>query len=73
MKIEEIKENCIQSDINNNIGIESTIRAYYKEIPLNILLKIFYSINGLDCLKRESNLIKEGYYIEIDDLINYLK
>ncbi len=74
MNVEEIKEECIQIDItnigSNGFDTKAEVLAHYKEISLKKLLHYYYHYMGL--FEHDVDCKKEGYSIEIDNLLKFL-
>jgi hypothetical protein len=74
MKIEDIKEYCIQVDLDNVLsGDEKDIRLFYYKIGLVELLQVFSQYNGLTCYRAdEPEDYRKAYNIDILEIIEHL-
>lgn len=73
LTINDIKETCIEVDLQNLNETEKEVRNFYSQINLKELLKIYSSYCGLDDYsKEEHNNYLKYYNIDILELINNL-
>lgn len=74
MNLETIKDFCVKLDVSNDLGTLPEIEAYYNDIELIDLLRIYISYNGLkDYRDEEPDSYKQHYSIDLISLLEILK
>lgn len=74
MNLETIKDFCVKLDVSNDLGTLTEIEAYYNDIELIDLLRIYISYNGLkDYRDEEPDSYKQHYSIDLISLLEILK